>query len=459
MPGRLRTILADDPAFRHQNFQFSSHPAIDRQNCKPMSADKFRPNRDVPKINPPLEGLAVTRDAQRTEDMETAVSLGKVKIAIVHDWLPLYGGAERVLERILQVFPSADLFSMIDAIPEGQRDFLLNKPVRTSIVQRLPGGKKWYRHYLPIMPMAVEQFVLRDYNLVISSSYAVAKGVLTGPNQLHICYCHSPIRYAWDLQSQYLEEGRLNGNAKGWLTKALLHYIRLWDFRTSTGVDYFVANSRFVSRRIRKVYRRDSTVIHPPVDVEKFTLHEAKEGFYLTASRMVPYKRMELIVEAFSRMPERRLKVVGDGPDMKKLRRKAKPNVELLGYQKDEVLRDLMQRARAFVFAAEEDFGIMTVEAQACGTPVIAYGSGGSLETVLPDVTGVFFESQTVESLCAAVSEFEHTLCSFDPAVIRRHAEAFSVARFKKEFADFVNARWQEFQSDLVIPSAGTRPH
>lgn len=385
---------------------------------------------------------------QRAPRRERAVA--PKRIAIVHDWLPLYGGAERVLEQMLLVFPDADVFSMIDAIKPEDRGFLQYKEVKTSFVQKLPKAKTHYRNYLPLMPLAVEQFDLRGYDLVITSSYAVAKGVLTGPDQLHICYCSSPIRYAWDLQPQYLEEAGLTRGLKGWAAKALLHYVRMWDSRTSAGVDYFIANSRFVGRRIRKAYRRDSNVIYPPVDVEKFKVGGERGEFYFTASRMVPYKKIDLIVEAFSRMPDRKLVVVGDGPEMAKIRAKAGSNVELMGYQGDKVMRRLMQEAKAFVFAAEEDFGIVPVEAQACGTPVIAYGKGGACETVLSDVTGVFFDSQTVESLCGAVERFEELAPTFDPDVIREHAEQFSAARFREEFEGFVTETWGEFWREVM---------
>jgi glycosyltransferase involved in cell wall biosynthesis len=371
-----------------------------------------------------------------------------MRIANVHDWLPLYGGAERVLEQLINVFPDADLFSMIDAIAPGQRGFLQNKPVRTSFIQKLPKAQTHYRQYLPLMPLAVEQFDLRGYDLILSSSYAVAKGVLTGPGQLHVCYCHSPIRYAWDLQEQYLEEAGLTRGLKSWLARALLHYVRLWDMRTAAGVDHFIANSRFVERRIRKVYRREATVIYPPVDVDSFTVDGEKESFYFAASRLVPYKRMDLIAEAFSRMPERRLKMVGDGPEMNKVRTKSGPNVELLGFRDNAAMRDLMQRAKAFVFAAEEDFGIVPVEAQACGTPVIAFGRGGARETVVPDVTGLFFDAQTPESLCAAVERFEARREPFETSAIRKNAERFSAERFRTQLKEFVGAKWEKFQSD-----------
>lgn len=334
-----------------------------------------------------------------------------MKIAIVHDWLTVYAGAERVLEQMLQVFPDADLFSTVDFLPREHRNFILNKPVTTSFVQKMPFVEKRYRHYLPLMTLAVEQFDLSRYDLVISSSHAVAKGVLTGPDQLHLCMCYSPIRYAWDLQHQYLKESGLTSGLKGGMAKWLLHKMRIWDYRTAQGVDEFIAISHFIARRIKKVYGRDSSIIYPPVDVSGFSLREDKEDFYLTASRMVPYKKIDLIVKAFSQMPDKRLVVIGDGPEFQKIRSTAGNNVVLLGFQDYSSLKDHMQRARAFVFAAEEDFGIAPLEAQACGTPVIAFGKGGALETIRGLVTekpsGVFFAEQEPESLRAAVAQFE----------------------------------------------------
>jgi glycosyltransferase involved in cell wall biosynthesis len=371
-----------------------------------------------------------------------------MRVAIVHDWLPLYGGAERVLEQIVDVFPDADLFSIIDALPADQRWFIRNKPVRTSIVQRLPLGKRIYRHYFPFMPFAVEQFDLSSYDLIISSSYAFAKGVVTGPDQLHLCYCHSPIRFAWDMQHQYLREGIGGNRIMRVLLRGLLHYIRLWDVRTASGVDSFAANSEYIARRIAKVYRRPATVIYPPVKVDALPLHEEKEDFYLTASRMVPYKRIDLIVEAFSQMPDKKLVVIGDGPEWQKVAGKAGKNVEMLGYQPPEALRHYLQRARAFVFAAEEDFGIAPIEAQACGTPVIAFGKGGVTESIIPGETGLFFREQTCESLRRAVSEFELMPHRFDPIRIRKNAERFSVSHFRSQFAAFVEREWDKFDAN-----------
>lgn len=367
-----------------------------------------------------------------------------MKIAIVHDWLVTYAGAEKVLEEILNIYPNADLYSTVDFLPEDQRSFILNKPVTTSIIQKLPFSKSKYRTYLPFMPLAIEQFDLSSYDVIISSSHAVAKGVITGPDQLHISYVHSPIRYAWDLQHQYLSESGLNKGLKGMAAKLMLKRIREWDYRTANGVDLFISNSDFIGRRIWKVYRRESITIYPPVDVSAFSFHPDKEDYYLTASRMVPYKKMDMIVEAFSQMPDKKLIVIGNGPDFEKIKSKATNNIQLLGYQPFTDLLYYMQRAKAFVFAAEEDFGITPVEAQACGTPVIAYGKGGALETVIgleekTGPTGVFFKEQTTHSLINAVKEFEDKQLIIRSEDCRSNAIRFSPERFRKEIKDIVD--------------------
>lgn len=378
-----------------------------------------------------------------------------MKIAIIADWLTTYAGSERVLEQIIASYPRADVFAVVDFVPEESRGFLQGKQPTTTFIQKLPAARKYARHYLPLMPLAVEQLDLSGYDLILSSSHAVAKGVIVGPDQLHISYVHSPIRYAWDLQHQYLKESGLDKRAIGWLARWFLHKVRLWDVRTQYGVDEFLANSRFIARRIHRVYGREATVIYPPVDVDAFSLREAKDDFYLTASRMVPYKRMDLIVEAFAAMPDKQLVVIGNGPDFEKIRAKATPNIRLMGYQPFSVLRDHMQRAKAFVFAAEEDFGITPVEAQACGTPVIAFGKGGALETLrglatvgsLP--TGVFFSEQSVASIVDAVQRFESSQAQFVPAAIRQHAEQFSVVNFRDRYTRFVDDAWNRWRSAL----------
>ncbi|HCD7949404.1 TPA: glycosyltransferase, partial [Klebsiella michiganensis] len=315
--------------------------------------------------------------------------------------------------------------------------------------------KKKYQSYLPLMPLAIEQLDVSKHDIILSSSHAVAKGILTGPDQLHISYVHSPIRYAWDLQHQYLREAGLSKGLKATLARWLLHKIRIWDCRTANGVDHFIANSQFIARRIKKVYGRKADVIYPAVDVERFALQTNKQDYYMTASRMVPYKRMDLIVEAFSHMPTKRLVVIGDGPEMNKIKSKATNNIEILGYQPNDVMQKYMSEAKAFVFAAEEDFGITPVEAQACGTPVIAYGKGGALETIISiekeDPTGLFFYKQDVESLVEAISKFELSRDSILPENCRANALKFSAERFREEIKHYVEQKWKDFEDSKKI--------
>lgn len=375
-----------------------------------------------------------------------------MKTAIVHDWLVTYAGAERALEQILALYPEADLYSLVDFIPPGQREFIRNKTVKTSFLQSFPFAKKKYRSYLPFMPLAIEQFDLSAYDLVISSSHAVAKGVLTNDRQLHVCYCYTPIRYAWDLRQQYLHESGLDRGLKGMIARMVLNYVRRWDLASANRVDHYVAISHYIAQRIKRAYGKEATVIYPPVDIDTFVPSTKKEGYYLTASRMVPYKKVNLLVESFSRMPDKKLIVIGDGPDYAKIRSVAGKNIELLGYQPSLVLKEYMQKARAFVYAAEEDFGIVTVEAQACGTPVIAFGRGGSLETVNPiemggdrgqstemKPTGLFFYEQTAEAVQEAVLRFEKEQDTFNATDLRKNAERFGKERFKQEFREYVD--------------------
>ena len=375
------------------------------------------------------------------------------RVALVHDWLVTFAGAERVLEQLLVLFPEAEVYTVLDLLPEHARGFLKGARVHTTFLQRLPGLRKRHRALLPFMPFAIEQLDVSGHDLVISSSHAVAKGVITGPDQLHLCYCHSPMRYAWDLQHEYLREAHMR-RFKEWLARWYLHRMRIWDARTANGVDAFAANSSYIAKRLHKVYRRDADVIHPPVDVSAFPVREDKEDFFLAASRMVPYKRMPLIVEAFRSMPDRRLVVIGDGPELSRVQRLAGANVEVLGWQPFDVLKDYMQRARAFVFAAEEDFGITPVEAMACGTPVIAYGHGGVCESVIDGLTGVFFDAQTVPAIAQALHRFDYA--DFDPYVIRTRAEQFAAPRFRSRFAEFALREWEErrLAFDRALPVA-----
>ncbi|ENZ8366518.1 glycosyltransferase family 4 protein [Klebsiella aerogenes] len=372
-----------------------------------------------------------------------------INIGIVADWLVTYAGSEKVIKEFIDVFPSSELYSVVDFLSDSNRELFSGKKAKTTFIQKMPFAKSKYQKYLPLMPLAIEQLDMSGHDVILSSSHAVAKGILTGPDQLHISYVHSPIRYAWDLQHQYLRESGLSEGLKGFIAKYLLHKIRIWDYRTANGVDHFIANSKFISRRIHKVYGRSSDVIYPPVDVNNFTLNENKDNYYFTASRLVPYKRIDLIVDAFNEMPEKKLVVVGDGSEMDKIKSKAKGNIEILGYQPNNIMQKHMQNAKAFVFAAEEDFGITPVEAQACGTPVIAFGKGGGLETIIPEgnqnPTGVFFDKQEPGSIIESVNKFESMQDLFEPTECRRNAEKFSEERFRTEINTYIRDKWTKF--------------
>lgn len=367
------------------------------------------------------------------------------KIAIVHEWFDTYAGSERVVEQILAVYPQAELFSLVDFLPPENRDFIRHKPVSTSFLQRLPFARRAFRQYLPLMPLAIEQLDLSHYDLVISSNHAVAKGVLTRPDQLHICYVHTPIRYAWDLQQQYLTQAGLTTGVKSVLVRSILHYLRLWDVASANRVDSFLANSRFIAQRIRKTYRRPATVIYPPVAIQRFRPDRPRAEFYLTVSRFVPYKRVDLTIAAFNQLGLP-LVVIGTGPEWSSQKRLAKANVQLLGYQPDEVVVDHLERCKAFIFPAEEDFGITVVEAQAAGAPVIAYGRGGARETVIPGQTGCLFAEQSVPALVAAVQGFAARAGAFRPAAARQQAERFSDQRFRADLGTFIDQAWEKFQ-------------
>jgi len=366
-----------------------------------------------------------------------------VRVAIIHDWLYILGGAERVLTEILKCYPDADVFTLFDFLNDRDRKAIGLKQVHTSFMQRLPFIRTHHRKYLPLMPIAIEQFDLTAYDLVISSSHAVARGVITGPRQVHIAYVHSPMRYAWDLQHVYLRQSGLDRGLKGLFARWMLHRLRIWDVRTSYGMDRVISNSMFVARRIKKIYGRTATVINPPVRISGPISIAPRADYFLAASRLVPYKCMDIIIEAFNRMPHLTLVVAGDGPEAVRLRSMAGPNVEFRGWVTDAEMQDLMTLARAFVFAAEEDFGIAPVEAQAAGTPVLAYGRGGVLETIRvegPDRTGLFFQDQTPESIIGCVESFIEIEGSFSRAACREQAELFSAEVFRNKFMAFVGA-------------------
>ncbi|MBB2167968.1 glycosyltransferase [Gluconacetobacter aggeris] len=367
------------------------------------------------------------------------------RIAVIHEWLEKYAGSERVLEQVLLCYPSADVFVVADFMSEKQRGFLKGHIVRTSFIQKLPFAKRHFRKFLGLMPLAVEQFDLTGYDLVISSHHAVAKGIITGPDQLHVSYVHSPMRYAWDLQARYLEERGLRWGAMGLYTRWLLHRLRNWDARSASGVDLFIANSRYIARRVQKAWRREALVLNPPVAVEKFRLSSERQDFYLVVSRFVPYKRIDLIAEAFSRMPDRRLVIIGEGEGDAAIRAAAAgcANIEIRKPVRIDELVALMGKARAFVFAAAEDFGIVMAEAQACGTPVIAYGVGGACDIVIgeneTDPTGVLFPEQTAEAIVAAVRTFEENHHRIRAETCRANAMRFSEEAFRRRFMEIVD--------------------
>jgi len=368
-----------------------------------------------------------------------------MKKALINDWYYVNGGAEKVIHSLNHIWDDFDHYALIDFLNERDRDFILKgKKAKVSFIQYLPTAKSNHRKFLQLFPCAIEQFDLSEYDLILSSSSSIAKGVVTRKNQLHICYCHSPMRYAWDLQEQYLEDSGLNKGLKGIYAKYVLKKIRKWDVSNSDNVTHFIANSKNIAQKIKKIYNREATVIYPPVDVEFFTLEDNKKEYYFTASRMVSYKKTLLIVEAFNELPHLKLVVAGSGPEFDTIKKIAKSNITFLGHIDRLQLKNQMQEAKGFVFAAEEDFGIVPVEAQACGTPIIAFGKGGALETVAEGKTGVFFKEQTAQSLKDAILNFE-TL-KFNPKEIREHALQFSKERFEREIKAFVEQKHQEHQ-------------
>ena len=363
------------------------------------------------------------------------------RVAICHDWLDTWGGAENVLIELLATFPGADLFTLVDFMPAEARRRLGATPARTSWLQHLPRGRAWFRYCLPLMPAAIERFDFSAYDLILSSSHAVAKGARKCNDQIHICYCHTPARYVWEQRESYVPAHGLRGA----IATRLLDRLRAWDKASAGGVDRFIANSAHIAARIARCYGRQATVIHPPVDVSRFAERKdsrPRDDYYVTVSRLVPYKRVDLLIEAFRVLPQRRLVVIGDGPEAAALARAAPPNVTFLGRVDGAELVGLVQQARAFVFAAEEDFGITLVEAQAAGTPVIAYAGGAARESVCgldaAAPTGVLFEAQSAAAIVAAVKEFESATHRIAGEACRDNAARFAPERFRHAIADFV---------------------
>lgn len=391
-----------------------------------------------------------------------------MRYALVHEWFTPHatGGSELVVEEILRELGGrglgADVFSLIDFESTNPDHYLYQRSIVTSFLQHFPRAKQGIQKYLPFWPLAIEQFDLRDYDVILSSSHAVAKGVLVAPHQFHLCYCHTPMRYAWDLTFDYLAASRAGRGPWGGITRGLLHYLRQWDVISANRVDHFIANSHHTARRIWKCYRRRATVIYPPVNVERFQLQPHKEDFYLAVARCVSYKKIPLIVEAFNRLGLP-LVVIGSGPELPLIKTIAGPQVTVLGSQPNGVVEEYMGRAKALIYAACEDFGITLVEAQACGTPVIAYGRGGAAETVRDwdqvseNPTGLWFQEQTIDALVQAVQRFEMLTRQepqgFDPVQIRAWAEGFSTEVFHQRYRTLLNQALQRWQDNDREPS------
>lgn len=356
-----------------------------------------------------------------------------MRVAIIHYWFVGMRGGERVIEALCELFPQADLFCHVYEPSEISEELKAHR-IKTTFIQKLPFAKRYYQSYLPLMPLALDQLDLRSYDLVISSESGPSKGVVVSPDTQHICYCHSPMRYVWDLYHDYRDEASW---LKRWLMPPLVHYLRMWDRISADRVDKFVANSMFVAGRIKKYYRREATVIHPPVSVDDFMVGKGYEDFYLMVGQLTHYKRPDLAVDAFNRNGKR-LVVIGEGELLGVLRKQAKSNVHILGRQSFPVIRDHYFRCKALIFPGVEDFGIVPVEAMSAGKPVIAFNHGGATETVVEGLSGIFFNEQTSERLIEAVERFESEMNRFDPLRIRAHAECFSKERFKNEMRELV---------------------
>ncbi len=365
------------------------------------------------------------------------------KIAIIHDWLDKKGGAEIVLEELYNLYPEADLFSLVNfANIEKDLPFLKKTKITTSFIEKLPFAKKHFRKYFFLFSIAIEQFDLNQYDLVISSSYAFAKGVITAPESAHICYIHSPIRYGWDLQFSYLKDAKLEKGLKSILVKYFLHKIRIWDVVSNTRVDKFIVNSSFIKQRVQKFYKRDATVVFPPTDIDYFKPKKdfKKENFYFTTCRHISYKRVDIIIEAFKKMPKKRLLIAGEGEETKKLKKLAenKENIVFLGKVERIKLVEYMQKAKGFIYPALEDFGLVMVESLAAGTPVISYNRGGAKD-ILNDKVAVFFENQTVDEIIKALKNFETR--TFEQKDLLARANLFSRDIFLKRIKEIVNQK------------------
>ena len=369
--------------------------------------------------------------------------MDNIKVALVHDWLTGQRGGEKVLEVLAEIFPRAPIYTLFH-FKGTQSEVIESREIRTSFLQRLPFLRKKYRYYLPLFPLAVELFNLAGFDLIVSSSHCVAKGAIPPPDALHVSYVHSPVRYAWNQYFAYFSPSQLSFFSRRFIPP-VMHRLRVWDESSAARVDHFVANSENVARRIMKYYRREADVIHPPADTDFFqpAADMPKNAEFLIVSALVPYKRIDLAIQAFNSSGET-LKIVGTGPDLGKLKKMARPNIVFLGQVPAGNLRALYREARALLLPGEEDFGITALEAQACGTPVIAFGRGGALESILPGQTGLFFPELTAASLRAALDKFGGL--KFNEAAIRSNAERFSRQVFKGKVAAYLEQKWAEFK-------------
>lgn len=374
-----------------------------------------------------------------------------MRVALIHDHLTQYGGAERVLEAFQAIWPNAPTYTLrfdLDTLgPAGQA--FQHKDIRTSFLARLPLARRGFRWLLPLMPMATESYDLSEFDVIISNSSAFSKGVITAPHALHICYCHTPTRYLWSDSDSYVDELRAPGIVK-LILPWLLHKLRSWDQLAAQRVDKFIANSETVQRRIQKYYRRDSQVVYPPVDTDKFSISNEPKNYFLTGGRLVAYKRFDIVVDAFTKLGKP-LKIFGSGPELADLKRRAGPNVEFVGRVSDDERARLFAQALAFINPQEEDFGITPVESMAAGRPVIAYRRGGAIETVIDGVTGILFDEQSWEELADTVLQFDAN--KFDPQKIRAHAEQFATKIFRKHIYELIHTLWDAHKQGRTEPS------
>lgn len=367
----------------------------------------------------------------------------ELKVAIVHEWFVNHAGSEKVVEELLHVFPQASLFALVDFLPASKRAYLGGRNVQTTFIQKLPFSRNHFRSYFPLFPLAVEDHDLRAFDLIISSSHMVSKGIICRQDQLHISYVHSPCRYAWDLYHQYLEEAGLHSGLKGFFARYFLHRLRSWDIISLNRVRHFVANSYYIGKRIQHVYNRPSDVVYPPVDIKRFLCRAEKGDYYFAAGRPVPYKKMDIILKAFTEMPDRKLVICLSGSDS--FQNPGFPNIEIRRNCPDAEFTSLMSGAKALIFAAEEDFGITMAEALACGTPVIAFGRGGAAEIVEDGHSGILFSEQLEVSVKEAVIRFESEGIRWNAEQISQSAERFSRERFRDDMLKLVREKWQAF--------------